>query len=495
MANIAIFAALENALVRRAAVPANLQNLDRGNWWHNISSTVRDPFTGAWQRNIEVRRETIVAFAAVYSCATLIASDIGKIRIRLVEQDKNQIWSEVNVPAFSPILQKPNRWQNRIKFFEQWVISKLLHGNAYILKERDGRGVVVEMYVLDPTKVKPLVAPNGDVYYEIRRDNLAGIQQEATIVPASEIIHDTMVALFHPLCGVSPLTACGQAASHGLTIQENSARFFRNDSTPGGILTAPGAIDQTTAARIKEVWEANMTGENRKRIAVMGDGMTYTQMTISSKDAEMMEQLKWDEMNVCTAFHVPPYMISVGPAPTYNNIEALNQQYYTQCLQSHIESIELCLDEGLGLTDHQAHTYGTEFDLDDLLRMDTATQYKTIGEGIGSGLLAPNEGRKKIGQKPVKGGDTPYLQQQNFSLAALDRRDQSDDPFALSSKRDQNTPSQVQQDAAAAAVDAVPALPAPAKSFDYDIDTAAQHQVAKWALQEALEVQLTKMAA
>ncbi len=492
MANIAIFAALENALIRRS-VPANLQSLDRGGWWQNISSTVREPFSGSWQRNIESRRETVVAFSAVYSCATLIASDIGKLRIRLVEQDKNQIWSEVNVPAFSPILQKPNKWQNRIKFFEQWVVSKLLHGNAYILKERDARKVVVEMYVLDPTKVKPLVAPNGDVYYEIRRDNLAGIQEESLIVPASEIIHDTMVALFHPLVGVSPLTACGQAASNGLTIQENSSRFFRNDSTPGGILTAPGAIDQKTAERIKEVWEANMTGENRKRIAVMGDGMTYTQMTISASDAQMMDQLKWDEMNVCTAFHVPPYMVGVGPAPAYNNIEALNQQYYTQCLQTHIESIELCLDEGLGLTDHQAHTYGTEFDLDDLLRMDTATQYKTIGEGIGSGLLAPNEGRKKIGQKPVKGGDTPYLQQQNFSLAALDRRDQSDDPFALSSKRDQNTPSQAQQDAAAAAVDAPVA--APAKSMDDEIDTAAQYQIAKWALQEALEVQLTKMAA
>src|SRR6266576_4484877 len=235
MANIAIFTALENALVRRS-VPANLQSLDRGGWWQNIGSTVREPFSGAWQRNIEARRETVLAFSAVFANVTLIASDVGKIGLELIEQDKNGIWSPVSVPAFSPILQKPNRWQNRIKFFEQWVVSKLLHGNAYIYKERDGRGVVVEMYVLDPTRVKPLVAPNGDVYYEIRRDNLAGIQQESTIVPASEIIHDTMVALFHPLVGVSPLTACGLAAANGLTIQENSSRFFKNDSTPGGIL-------------------------------------------------------------------------------------------------------------------------------------------------------------------------------------------------------------------------------------------------------------------
>ena len=426
MANgISIFSAISNALIVREA-PVGLQSpLDRGRSWFRIS----EPFTGAWQHNMEVKSDNLIPFGAVFSAVTLIAADVGKVGIRMVERDKNGIWSEVNVSAFSPVLKKPNKWQNRIKFFEQWVISKLLNGNAYILKERDGRDVVVAMYVLDPNKVKALVAPNGDVYYELRKDNLSGLEDDTVIVPASEIIHDTMVALYHPLCGVSPLTACGLAASHGLTIQENSARFFNNDSTPGGILTAPGAIDEPTARRIKEVWEANMTGENRKRIAVMGDGMTYTQMTVSASDAQMMEQLKWDERNVCTAFHVPPYMIGIGDMPTYTNIEALNQQYYTQCLQTHIESIELCLDEGLGLTEHKDHVYGTEFDLDDLLRMDTATKVKTAIEGL-KGLFTTNEARKKFDLKPVKGGDAVLAQQQNFSLEAIAKRDAKDDPFA-----------------------------------------------------------------
>jgi phage portal protein BeeE len=118
--------------------------------------------------------------------------------------------------------------------------------------------------------------------------------------------------------------------------------------------------------------------------------------------------------------------------PTYNNIEALNQQYYTQCLQNLIESIELCLDEGLGLVTVPDRTYGTEFDLDDLLRMDTATKVKSAGEAIKAGFLAPNEARAKFDYKSVAGGDTPYLQQQNFSLAALSKRDQSDDPFKTS---------------------------------------------------------------
>lgn len=483
MANglVAVFSAIK-ALVTRA--PEGLQRpLDRGRWWQSV---VREPFSGAWQRNMETTKESILAFGAVYSCVTLIASDVAKIRIRLVEQDKDGIWTETKVPAFSPVLTKPNRWQNRIQFFEQWMVSKLLSGNTYVLKERDLRGVVIAMYILDASKTKPLVAPNGDVYYEIKKDNLSGIEQEVVIVPASEIIHDRMEALYHPLCGISPLSASGAAAAHGLTIQENSARFFRNDSTPGGILTAPGAIDADTARRIKEHWEANMQGENRARVAVMGDGMTYAKMTISASEAQMIEQLKWDERNVCTAFHTPPYMVGIGDMPTYTNIEALNQQYYTQCLQKHIESIELCLDEGLGLTEHKEHIYGTEFDLDDLLRMDTATKVKTVTEGL-KGLFTVNEGRKKFDLKKIVGGDTVYLQEQNYSVEALNKRDQKDDPFAHKATGSSN---------ALPAPDSVLALPAPEKSFeDDDLGIAAVYQMANWALKSELEPQLTKLMA
>src|SRR5262249_14260188 len=143
-------------------------------------------------------------------------------RCRLVEKDDNGIWNEVTAAAFSPVLRKPNRLQNRIKFFEQWIVSKLLHGNTYVLKQRDNRNIVVALYILDPTRTRPLVAPDGGVYYQVGHDNLAGLYDPdatTTTIPASEIIHDVMVPLYHPLCGVSPLTASGIAAVQGLAIQ------------------------------------------------------------------------------------------------------------------------------------------------------------------------------------------------------------------------------------------------------------------------------------
>lgn len=415
----------------KAAPPANAQAVSDRGWYRVFES-----FTGAWQRGIEVNRETAVTYFAVYACVTRIAQDIAKNRLRLVELDANGIWAEVESSAFSPVLRKPNHYQNRIKFIEHWLISKLLHGNAYVLKQRDARGVVVALYVLDPLRTKPLVTPRGDVYYQLSADNLSGVSEQ-TVVPASEIIHDVMVPLYHPLCGVSPLTASGLAAMQGLSIQRNSAKFFANGAQPSGILTAPGEISDPDAERFKTAWEKNYSGDNAGRVAILGGGLKYEAMSVKAIDAQLIEQLKWSAKNVCSTYHVPGYMVGVDDPPAYNNVGALKEQYYSQCLQSPIECIELLLDEGLGIglgRKIDGHTYGVEFDLDDMLRMDQATQIDALSKAVTGALMTPNAAGKKLNQPPVRGGDTRYLQQQNYSLAALDKRDARDDPFGKPSE-------------------------------------------------------------
>jgi HK97 family phage portal protein len=393
---------------------------DRG--WH----VVQESFLGAWQREVTINPETVLTNWTVFSCMTLIAGDVGKMRPRLMTKQGN-IAVETASPSFSPVLKKPNAYQTWQKFMESWELSLLGYGNTYILKARDNRGVVTSMHVLDPARCKPLVAPNGDVYYQLQDDDLAQIPEGMPAIPASEVMHDRMWCLFHPLVGLSPIYACGLAATQGVNIQGNSSKFFENMSRPSGILTAPGQISDETAARLKAAWTENYGGDNIGKTAVLGDGIKYEAMSVNPVDAQMVEQLKLSGEMVCSAFHVPGYKVGVGPMPTYQNAEILNQIYYSDCLQVRIEAVEALLNEGLGL---EKADYEIELDLDALLRMDSATQVKTINEAVGGGWMSPNEAREKRALPPVEGGETPYLQQQNYALAALKKRDAGADPFA-----------------------------------------------------------------
>lgn len=394
---------------------------ERGGWFRVFES-----FSGAFQQSTTVSYDTVLSHSAVYACATLIASDIAKLRVKLVEKTAAGIWQEIENPAYSPVLRKPNPYQTRIQFWETYILSKLLRGNTYVLKQRNGNGNVIGLYVLDssPGKVTPLIADTGDVFYELQNDNLSGLPETVT-VPAREIIHDRWNCLYHPLVGQSPIFAAASAATQGVKIQNDATSFFSNRSTPAGILVAPGAIGSENATRLKEYWEANYSGENSGKIAVLGDGMKFEQLRMSASDSQMIEQLKWTSETIASVFHVPAYKLGIGQMPTYNNIQSLNVEYYSQALQRLIEDAEVCLDEAL----NTGSRLGTEFDLDGLLRMDSITQINALGEAVKVGIMAPNEARAKLDLGPKAGGDSPYLQQQNYSLEALGKRDAQDDPF------------------------------------------------------------------
>jgi HK97 family phage portal protein len=411
---------------QKAVQPIGLNSVlaNRGGWL----PIIRESFSGAFQTNVTLDRNLILTHPAVFACMTLIASDIAKMRCRLVKLDDDGIWSEVNNPAFSPVLRKPNSFQTRIQFWEHYMLSKLSNGNAYILKGRDARNVVTSLHVLDPIRVQPLVTEDGDVYYQLSSDNISGLRSQVT-VPATEIIHDRMNCLFHPLVGLSPIMAAALAATQGMNIQRDATQFFGNRSIPGGLLTTPGDIKPEDAAIMKAEWEANFGGDNSGKVAVLSGGLTFDAMRVNATDAQLVEQLKWTSEVVCSVFHVPLYKIGIGPLPAYNNIQALNTEYYSQALQKLIEDAELCMDEGL----KTGEGLGTEFDIYDLLRMDEMTQIQVAKEGVSAGILKPNEARRRINLKPVEGGDTPYLQQQNYSLAALNKRDSGDNPFGSSS--------------------------------------------------------------
>lgn len=399
-------------------------------WW----PVIRESFAGAWQRSVAVPLQDAATHPTFWSCITLIASDIAKLRPKLVQEDDSTgICAEVDNPAFSGVLRKPNHYQNRIQFYSYWLLSKLTRGNAYALKVRNHRGGknqgnVDALYLLDPLRVQPMVAPNGDVFYALQQDTLSQVTSASVIVPASEIIHDLMFPLYHPLVGLSPIYACASAALHGLKVMQNTTQFFANGSMVGGVLTTASTISNETAARISKHWDENYAGEaNAGKVAVLGDGLKFDKPPVmSAVDAQLIDQLKWDDEKICSTFHVPAYMVGVGPSPSYNNVEALNQQYYAQCLQVLIESLELCLTEGLELSG----SYAIEFDLGGLLRMDSVQKMDAATKGVVGGIYSPNEARQQFNLPPVSGGETPYLQQQNYSLAALSKRDAQDDPFA-----------------------------------------------------------------
>lgn len=363
----------------------------------------------------------MLCYPTQYACLNRISQDVGKLPFQLKRIDGNGIWKlEPNNTAYWPVLRKPNPYQTQQQFRESWVLSKLIHGNTYVLKGRDNRGVVNRMDIIDPWGVLPLVSDMGDVYYRLHFTTAQNLLPEEypakeLIVPASEIIHDRLNTFWHPLIGVPPLCAAHWPAVKNLKILKDATAFFSNGANPGGILTAPAGLSETDADAIKTYWATNFTGKNSGKVAVIGADMKFTPFAFKSADSQMIEQMKYSDEQICQTFGVPPFKIGIGQIPAGLGVDAINQLYYADALQGHIEAMEYLLDDGLSITP----PLGVELDTEPLLRMDEGKKAEVESALVGGKIKTPDEARIRFGLAPTGGGDTLWGQQQDYPLGML----------------------------------------------------------------------------
>lgn len=378
--------------------------------------TIFEPFTGAWQRNKEEKVETVLTYPTLYACLDSISSDIGKLPFTIRRMNPNKVWVTVE-NQYSELLDRPNHYQTPQQFRECWILSKLIHGQTYVLIERNNRGEPVGLYILDALRVLPLVADNGEVFYQINYPDAASLLPPdypgtMLIIPASEIIHDRMNTFHHQLIGIPPVCAAHWPAVKNLKILRNSTNFFSNGANPGGILTAPAGMSEKDADAVKAYWNNEFSNDKSGNVAVIGADMKFASFAFKSADSQMVEQMRYSDEQICQPFGVPPFIVGIGSIPAGLKADDMMGLYYQRALQKHIEAMEALLNKGLGIPEPMT----VELDLEPLLRMDPQRRAEVWGKLANDGIATPNESRLPFNLAPLEGGDTVYMQQQDYPL-------------------------------------------------------------------------------
>lgn len=357
----------------------------------------------------------VMTTAVVYSCIRLLVWDISKLPAQVCKLLKG-VWTEERHQTLTPLIRRPNYYQGWIDFIQSWLFSYFIAGNAYIIKTREG-GRITQLIVLDPALCQPLVdRETGAIVYRIGQDPLTPISEEDTLVPASEIIHHRYMAFGHPLIGSSLLVRAQMAARLRTGIIDANANLATNNAVPPGVLIAPEGLSPEQLAEIERVWNARKSG----KIPVVDAAFKFESLQAKFIDSQSKEFAEVAAVDVCCAAGVPPWKVGMGARPMSVNVEAANIIYYQDSLQLPIEHIEQLLDIGLDVADD---VY-IRVCRDELFLMDSATR-ASVHAILVKGIMAPDEARQQWNLPPVPGGADVYMQQQNYSLSALQKRDQA----------------------------------------------------------------------
>ena len=362
--------------------------------------------------NITVNEDSALKLSAVWASVRLIAETIGGLPINAYKllPDGTRILDNEHQLA-QLFKNKPNRYQNRVEFFETMTMQLCLHGNAYAHIQRGTGGKVVSLLPLMAEQMEVNLLTDGSVVY--RYNSGANL---AVYAPES-IWHLKLMS--NGIVGLSPLSYARNSVGIGIASDDRVKALASNGFKPTGILTIDKLLKPEQREQIRNQF-ADLASGSGDPLRVLEAGMAYQQISMNPKDVQLLETRRFQIEDIARFFGVPSVLINDTSASTTwgSGIEQIVQGFYKLGLRPYLERYEASIHNSL-LSAADRRNYEFEFDFGALLRGDELTRFQSYKEAINSGFKTINECRQTEGLYPIEGGDRAYLQAQMTPITDL----------------------------------------------------------------------------
>jgi HK97 family phage portal protein len=352
---------------------------------------------------VRVTEEQALRLSAVYACVRLISDTISTLP---VDQFIREDGTRLPYRPSEPWVQRPSLTMDRPTFYSQNILSLLLDGNVFTHISRDEDGNVIELTVLNPKDVEPMMDRSGQKTYRLK--------QSGRILRSDEVLHTTEMLLPGALRGVSRVEKAKDTLGLGLALEEYAGRFFGNGAYAGGIIEWPGDITPEQARDLKDSWEAGHRGLRRAHTpAVLYGGAKFTPTTANPSESQLLEERRFAVEEVARIFRVPPFMLGVTlpGSMSYSSVEQQMLFFAQHTIQPYVQRLEVAYSQLLA--DPRSFI---RFNLNSLVRADLATRTAAYSTGLMAGFYSLNDVRALEDLRPVEGGDQHRVPLQNIPV-------------------------------------------------------------------------------
>jgi HK97 family phage portal protein len=362
--------------------------------------------------NVTVNEDSALKLSAVWACVRLIAETIGGLPINAykVLPDGTRVLDNEHQLA-QLFKNKPNRYQNRVEFFETMTMQLCLHGNAYAHIQRGTGGKVVSLLPLMAEQMEVNLLTDGSLVYRYN----AGA--DLAVYAPESIWHLKLMS--NGIVGLSPLSYARNSVGIGIASEDRVKALASNGFKPTGVLTIDKLLKPEQREQIRNQF-ADLASGSSDPLRVLEAGMAYQQISMNPKDVQLLETRKFQIEDIARFFGVPSVLINDTSASTTwgSGIEQIVQGFYKLGLRPYLERYEASIANSL-LSAADRRNYEFEFDFGALLRGDELTRFQSYKEAINAGFKTINECRQTEGLYPIEGGDRAYLQAQMTPITEL----------------------------------------------------------------------------
>lgn len=239
--------------------------------------------------------------------------------------------------AGMPSLPKMSR-ESRFDFWSRWIRDAILSGRGVFSfgPDSEKQPKVGTLRRHDPTTLIPDPRMHPvEAQWEL---NLDGNQWK--VDDDGELVDHPEKRLLHFVRGheggILGMHRAELAAAAGVT--DYAATLF-DGGVPSGVLTTDMPLSQPQADATRDEWERN---QYRRRIAVLGNGAKYQQVTMSPVDAAVGQMMMLSNTQVAHMLELPAGMLDgqSGGSMTYANINDARRDFVDGTLASWAARVE-----------------------------------------------------------------------------------------------------------------------------------------------------------
>lgn len=345
-----------------------------------------------------VTESTSLGLTAVYRSVNIIAGTIASLPLKsyrtLDDGSRERVSSFLDDPGGSSGI-TPFEWVETI------LAHLLLHGNAYLLKERNEGGALIGLRPIHPRAVSLTEDPS---YPERKRFTVAMENGEPRDFSVANIEHIPGLST-DGLKGLSPLTIARNAIGTGLAGDVAAGRMFKNGLLISGLVHGDENLSPEQADQIKAgIRKASAGAENAGDILVVNRDLKFDKWSMTAEDAQFIESRGFQIDEVARIFGVPKVLLNQDGASTWGSgIAELVRGLHRFTFLGWTSRIEQRLSRLL------ARPRFCEFDFAGLFQGSPAEVTANLAAEIEAGLLTKDEGRRILNRPPLPAAATPEV--------------------------------------------------------------------------------------
>jgi HK97 family phage portal protein len=354
-----------------------------------------------------INEATALNLSAVWAAVRVLTDTVASIPIHVYRHaEGGGKRREPSNPVYRLLHDRPNPEMSAFTFKEVLQGHLALWGNAYAEKERNGRGDVVALWPITPSRVTPRWVKTGG---GVKKVFEVQVGDDTKYLGTDTVMHIPGFG-YDGLVGYSPIRMARESLGLTKAAEDVGALLFGQGLRAGGVLSHPRALNDIARENLKRSIDSSNGGlENFHRVMLLEEGLTWTQTSIPPEDAQFLETRKFQTVEVARWFKVPPHKIGDLERATFSNIEHQSIEFATDTARPWFIRWEQVLNWEL-FNDSDRGEVFAEFNMDGLLRGDTASRGAFYTSMFNVGAISQNEIREKENANPIEGGDRYYIQ-------------------------------------------------------------------------------------